>query len=491
MTIQEQLKAAEAQLSSRLAELQGLHAKIKDEKTKDDEKPALRTQFDNCHSAMQADQHEFDVLKSMVEAERSQHWLSEPQNQLQTRAPAHRERNAYERERRMAAEVQVATNPPGSIASIEAQRYLDQHSLSQEEIKERELHNAAYREFLRAAPGSNAWTEAKQYLEQQGMAPKEANALLGTVDDLGGFTVPEDFRAEVLKNEAGFTAVRMAGARVVPTSGSELVYPTLSAGTDPYSTDLTAGNAQAAGTSGTNWKPQGYVTGGTAPATQNKPTWGQARIPVHPWQPDAIEITRELLDDSAAPIDSIIAEAIGETKGLDEDWAFLNGDSVQKPRGILFGAGGSNPQDVAVVNSGSASALTYGGIINLTYTLPAQYRNGGAFIMASLTMAALLKLETSTGVTLIFPPNGPTPNVNPNNLLGRPVFYSEFMPAVGANNMAIIFGAFRHYIIAERTELRIQRLTERYAPNVGILPYARFGGQVTRKDAFRIQKVAA
>ena len=108
--------------------------------------------------------------------------------------------------------------------------------------------------------------------------------------------------------------------------------------------------------------------------------------------------------------------------------------------------------------------------------------------MASLTMAGLLKLETSSGVTLIFPPSGPTPSVTPNNILGRPVFYSEFMPAQGSNTFPILFGAFDHYIIAERDGLRMQRLVERFAPNVGLLPYARFGGQNTRKNAFRVQK---
>jgi predicted phage gp36 major capsid-like protein len=37
----------------------------------------------------------------------------------------------------------------------------------------------------------------------------------------------------------------------------------------------------------------------------------------------------------------------------------------------------------------------------------------------------------------------------------------------------------------------VQRLVERFAPNVGFLPRARFGGQVVLNDAFRVMKVAA
>ena len=39
--------------------------------------------------------------------------------------------------------------------------------------------------------------------------------------------------------------------------------------------------------------------------------------------------------------------------------------------------------------------------------------------------------------------------------------------------------------------MRIQRLVERFAPNVGILPTARIGGQVTRTAAFRVLKIDA
>ena len=34
--------------------------------------------------------------------------------------------------------------------------------------------------------------------------------------------------------------------------------------------------------------------------------------------------------------------------------------------------------------------------------------------------------------------------------------------------------------------MRINRLVERFAPNIGVLPHARLGGQLTRKEAFRI-----
>jgi len=338
----------------------------------------------------------------------------------------------------------------------------------------REAHNAAFMSYLR----TGSLEEARSHLTHSGFGPKETHALLGTQSDVGGFLVPPDFRAEVLRAEAGIAVFRQAGARVVPTSSSRLVFPTITGDNNVYSS----------GVSGA-WKPEGYVTGGTVPPTQSKPNTGQEQIPVHGWQPNVIEVTQELMMDSAAPLDSILAELLGETKALDEDGAFIGGDGVGKPEGIL-NAGLSS------VVSGGASSLTYTGLLNVLMGLPVQYRQRSSWIFNSATLASILALQTSAGF-LIFPPNGlgnmpdGTPKGAVGMMLGRPAFCSEFMPDIAASAYPIAIGDFSRYIIAERTDLRIQRLTERYAPNIGILATARLGGQLTRTNAFRLQKVSA
>lgn len=338
--------------------------------------------------------------------------------------------------------------------------------------RKRDAHRRVFDTMLR-----HGTVRAMQELDQHGaFEPSEKHALLGSNDSLGGFLVPDDFRAELLKAEAGFAAVRGAGARVVPTSLQTLVFPTVTAGTDPYSTDLQS-NASVNTGVGYNWKSEGHTTGGTAPPLQNKPTFGNQRIPVHIWQPDAVEISQELLEDSVIPLDPLLAELFGEIKGLDEDWAFIRGSGVGQPEGILNSG-------CSTIASGNASLLTYGGIINLWTGLPAQYRQNGSMLMNSATFGAILKFE-DTGGTLIMPPNAA-----PGTLFMRPVTFSEFMPNVAASATPIAFGSFRHYVIAERTDMRIQRLNERFAPNVGFLPTARLGGQLTRREAFRLQVIS-
>jgi HK97 family phage major capsid protein len=422
MTLQEQLKEAQEKLGGFITSAREIGAKMRENPEQMSE---LQAPFDKAMADVNDKQQEVQNLESQINLE---------------------EMLKVDREVKSRALPQVPGTP-------------DMDSLQ-------ELHRQALNRYIRAhREVKDAMEPARQVFIDAKVDERVMNALIEGDDALGGFTVPEDFRAEVIKATAGFTVVRQAGARVVPTSRNGITFPTINRGTDPYSSDLTTGDD--------NWKGEGYVTGGTAPTPQDKPTFGQERIPVHTWQPDPIELTMELLDDTAVPLDSILATLIGEVKGLDEDNAFLFGDGVGKPEGIAIAG-------AATVDLGpNSTVIAYDGLVDLYTTLPAQYRNNGVFIFNSNTLGALMKLEDGAG-NPIFPANAP-----PGTLIQRPFYVSEFMPdfsETGAT-VCIIFMEARHYIIAERRDLTITRLVERYAPNVAILPTARVGGQFTMTDA--------
>jgi HK97 family phage major capsid protein len=336
-----------------------------------------------------------------------------------------------------------------------------------------EMHHEAFRAYMRGdIAGLNA------YAQQAGIKPAEIQALLSNDNTLGGFLVPEDWRAEVIKAEAGFE-VLAALCRLEPTNSDTLIFPKM----NPHSSDV----RRTSGFAG-QWQQQGYVTGGTAPTVQNYPRFSQVRIPVHSWQPDAVEVSPELFEDSGANVEQIVAQAIGECLGLDKDDAILSGVGIKDPEGIL-NAGLSS------VNSGGATSIAIGGIIGMYTEVPAQYRRNSTWVMASRTMGAVLQLNTGTGGVYLFPPNQWN-----NTILGRPVVFLDYgmdtATAAGgttftAGNKPVIFGDWKRYIIAQRAGLRIQRLIERFAPNIGFLPTARLGGQCVLTDAFRIMNVAA
>jgi len=349
-----------------------------------------------------------------------------------------------------------------------------------------ELHHAVLNAYFRvkASGGVNPMRQMIQAAERHGGGAEEVHALISGDDSLGGFTVPEDFRAEVIREIAGQAVVRRAGARSVTTNTNNVSFPVVKgASTNPkmYTSTLLQGDG--------NWKGEAYVTGGTAPTIQNNPTFGLERIPVHSWQPDAIELTPELLEDTAIDLEGIIRELISEVRILDEDITMLLGDGVGKPEGIM-----ESGADTVVIGDASTyttpvsgdNGISYPRVVNVYIDLAAQYRQNATWVMNSDTFGLILKLEDDNERP-IFPLNA-----LPGTLLTRPMVFTEFLPNLDTNlNKSVIFGDFSKYVIAERRELTIQRLVERYAPNLGLLPSARVGGQVVLPVAFRIGTVQA
>ncbi len=306
-----------------------------------------------------------------------------------------------------------------------------------------------------------------------GLLPQEQHALVGTTDSLGGFLVPDEFMDELIKELPGFTVIRPL-AKVQRTSRSSATFLTVAgSGNDAYSS----------GVSG-SFRAEGWVVGGNNIPTQDQPRFGRERVPVHIWAPDVIEITMELMDDASVNLDAEVRSLLAETRGIDEDSAFIAGTGVGQPMGLLTEVGLGN---ITTVQSGAANAQTYDGLVNLYTALPAQYRSRATWLMNSTTLGLIMQLDNGAGSNHIF-----GANTVPTEFFGRPIVVSEFMPDGDTDgNDAIIFGDFSYYAIADRMDMRIIRLTERFAPNIGLLAVARVGGQVLKTAPFRAQNVGA
>jgi HK97 family phage major capsid protein len=383
---------------------------------------------------------------------------------------------------------QTIINPMQALAGGEMEQYARLRNpqggfeqTDEQRTAARAQHRQAFHRFMAGGPGALSGAEQLAYMgagnnfthEQLAQfLPQEQFALVGTVDHLGGFLVPDDFMDELIVELAGFAVMR-AMARVRTTTRQAATFMTVKgSGNDVYSSGLTG-----------NFRSEGWVLGGQNPPTQNQPQFGRERVPVHIWAPDVVELTMELIDDAGINLDVEIRRLLAETKALDEDSAFINGTGVGMPMGILREVAAGN---IATVNSGQANGQSYTGLVNLWSALPAQYRANGSFLLNSFTLGLWALLEDSAG-NPIFPTNE-----IPNQLFGRPLAISEFMPDGNSDgNNAVIYGDFNFYGIADRMDLRIIRLVERFAPNIGMLAIARTGGQVLKTNPFRAQVVGA
>jgi HK97 family phage major capsid protein len=206
--------------------------------------------------------------------------------------------------------------------------------------------------------------------------------------------------------------------------------------------------------------------------------------------------SQRLLDDTAFDVEGWLAGKIATRFIRAEAAAFINGDGVDKPRGILLPPKVANASwtwgNLGHIPTGAAAdfATTNASdcIVNLVYALGADYRANGTFLMNSKTAGAVRKMKDADGR---FMWGDSLQAGEPARLMGYPVLICEDMPDVAANSHPIAFGDFTAgYTIAERPDLRILRDPFSAKPNVLFYANKRVGGDVTDFAAIKLLRVA-
>ncbi|MEX5729286.1 HK97 family phage major capsid protein [Rhodovulum iodosum] len=207
--------------------------------------------------------------------------------------------------------------------------------------------------------------------------------------------------------------------------------------------------------------------------------------------------SQRLLDDSAFDIEGWLAARIADKFSRAEAAAFLTGDGVDKPKGLLGHpqvADGSwswgNLGYIATGSDGDFDAISPAdAILDLVYALGAEYRANASFVMNSKTAGAVRKMKDADGRFLWT--DGMAAG-EPARLMGYPVLIAEDMPDIAAGAVAVAFGDFRAgYTIAERPDLRVLRDPFSAKPHVLFYATKRVGGDVSDFAAIKLLKFAA
>jgi len=310
------------------------------------------------------------------------------------------------------------------------------------------------------------------------LGPNDKKTLSDGVDTAGGFLVPEDYHVELIKKIATNAAIR-PNARVVTTSRDMAQWPRVN-----YTSDDKY-------TSGVRLTWTGEIPASSTAHRVTDPVFGLHSIPVHTAMA-SLPLSNNLIEDSAFDVMGISSDLLAEAFALGEDDVFVNGTGSSRPKGIL--------QDIdetdgpAKVVSGSASALTADGLIDLAYALPAQYERNAKWYMAKSTAKAIRQLKEATTNAYLWPISAQVGGFGAagEELLGYPVVKDEFVPAIAANAYPIIFGDLMGYMIVDRVGFSLQRLSELYAEtNITLLlAKKRVGGQVVEPWRIKVQKVS-
>ncbi|MGJ8557454.1 MAG: phage major capsid protein [Sulfitobacter geojensis] len=200
--------------------------------------------------------------------------------------------------------------------------------------------------------------------------------------------------------------------------------------------------------------------------------------------------SQRLLDDAAFDIEGWLAGRIADKFARAEAAAFVNGDGVDKPKGFLTHTAVDNDVwtwgTLGYVPTEVDGEVTPDAIVELVYSLGAQYRANGAFVMNSKTAGRVRKLTDADGRFLW---SDGLAAGEPAMLMGYPVLVAEDMPDAGSDSFSIAFGDFRAgYTVAERPDLRILRDPFSAKPHVLFYATKRVGGDVSDFAAIKLLK---
>lgn len=202
-----------------------------------------------------------------------------------------------------------------------------------------------------------------------------------------------------------------------------------------------------------------------------------------------------LIDDAEIDVEAWLADEVSVEFDKQEGIAFLSGDGVNKPHGVLtYVTGAANAARhpygaIPVLNSGAAAAVTGDGLFDLQADLPAEFVPNAKFYMNRGSQAAFRKLKTTDGAYLWQPSLALGV---PPTLAGEAVVDMPGMPNVGAGNIAALYGDMAAtYQVIDRTGIRVLRDPYTAKPFVLFYTTKRVGGGVKNPTAMRALKIAA
>ncbi len=327
-----------------------------------------------------------------------------------------------------------------------------------------------------AAPRSGAVSEHKaafdSYMrrgESTGLRQLEEKALSAGTDANGGYLVPDEIEAGVMR------ALR-EGSPIRAISGIRQV------------------------SSNTYKKPfaiTGAATGWVAEtATRNQtttPTLYELAFPTMELyaMPAA---TPTLLEDAAVNIDEWVAEEVRTAFAEQENLAFVSGDGNNMPRGFLdydkVAEASWAWEKIGYLITGESAAFPTDDpadlLIDLVYTLKSSYRSNAHWVMNRSTQAEIRKIKDGDGNYIWRP--GDQVGEKPT-LMGYPVAETEDMPSIGADSHSVAFGDFgRGYLVVDRLGIRILRDPFSAKPYVLFYTTKRVGGGVQDFNAIKLLK---
>lgn len=202
------------------------------------------------------------------------------------------------------------------------------------------------------------------------------------------------------------------------------------------------------------------------------------------------KVTQRLIDDQSIRIEDFIKDKIISQMAAAENKAFLFGDGVSQPKGILhyeLSYAGPEASKIEAVKTGANGEIEhYIDLVKVMELLPSEYLCNAVWIMSRNAASAIRQIKDSTSGRYLWQ-NSIASGV-PDTLLGYPVVICDDMPKLSKDSPTtpVLFGNFYEaYHIAERQNINLLKDPYNSKPFVEFYATKRIGGDVVNFDAVK------
>lgn len=226
--------------------------------------------------------------------------------------------------------------------------------------------------------------------------------------------------------------------------------------------------------------------------TTKTPELAKITIPVHQLYARP-RVTQKLLDDAAINVEEWLMDQIAYQMGKAENQAFLYGDGVHKPKGILnypkalkgtWKEGRFEKFETFYTETpGALDNETL--LMDVLHSLPTDYLTDAAWFMPRSNLAHIRKVLSKSHSELLQPSG--EGGLSAYLLLGYPVVLMDDMPALAPDSLSLMFGSLKDtYQVVDRKDLYVLRDPYSAKPYIEFYTTKRVGGDVINFDALKL-----
>ncbi len=251
----------------------------------------------------------------------------------------------------------------------------------------------------------------------------------------GGYTVPTEFYQQlmVLMAEDSFIRPR---AFVQPMGSATLQIPYL---------DVTT--AQVAGVSPFFGGVQMYWTAEAQTRTETEPQFKQLELKA--WELSGYSVSSNvLLQDSTIGLEKFLLTLFAKAIAWFEEYAFLQGNGVGKPQGIL-----TAPATVSVTRT-TGSQVQFADVAGMWSKLLPSSWNKAIWTFSPSVVPQLLQLKDGANRAIFISIDAGATKAPNWSLLGRPAIPTEKVPALGTKGDVMLIDP-SYYVIGDRMQIEI------------------------------------